>query len=103
MCDGWQRVFPGVHLVLLMSYLGLRLLVAVIFSLEVPLAFIAYRASHRWRPLLIRPAAEFATDADLRLMLRVLSLVPFTLHFLLVWLPRAKAHERSLMPEEPLP
>lgn len=46
-------------------------------------------------------AAEFAADADQRFTLRLLSLIPFALHFLLVWLPLAKAEERLLMPEKP--
>jgi hypothetical protein len=46
-------------------------------------------------------AGEFSTDSQQHLALRLLSLIPFGLHFLFVWVPLAKAQERTALPETP--
>jgi hypothetical protein len=60
--------------------------------IQVSTAFAAYG---------LAASGEFATDSDLRLTLRLLSFVPFALHFLVVWVPLAKAQERPALPETP--
>lgn len=44
---------------------------------------------------------EFFNDPSPRLTWRLVSLVPFALHVLFVWVPLAKAQERQLLPETP--
>jgi hypothetical protein len=41
-------------------------------------------------------AGDLSNDPESRLTLRVLSLIPFALHFLLVWLPITRSQERAL-------
>jgi hypothetical protein len=46
-------------------------------------------------------AAEFSQDAGQRLAFRLLSFIPFGLHFLFVWIPLMKAQERPVLAETP--
>ena len=45
--------------------------------------------------------AEFSHDPGQRIALRLLSFIPFGLHFLFVWVPLMKAQERPLLAETP--
>jgi len=92
---GWGSIMLGMGLfrryTALIHYLG-RTRARWLEVFQVATAIVAYA---------LVTASEIATDAGQRLALRVLSLVPFALHFIVVWLPMARAQERSLMPEEP--
>jgi hypothetical protein len=46
-------------------------------------------------------AAEFSHDPGQRLVVRLLSFLPFGLHFLFVWIPLMKAQERPVLAETP--
>jgi hypothetical protein len=46
-------------------------------------------------------AGEFSHDPAQRLTFRLLSFIPFGLHFLFVWIPLMKAQERPLLAETP--
>jgi hypothetical protein len=46
-------------------------------------------------------AGEFSHDPGQRVAFRLLSFIPFGLHFLFVWIPLVKAQERPLLPETP--
>jgi hypothetical protein len=46
-------------------------------------------------------AAEFSHDPGQRLAFRLLSFIPFGLHFLFVWIPLMKAQERPVLAETP--
>ena len=46
-------------------------------------------------------AGEFSHDPGQRLAFRLLSFIPFGLHFLVVWVPLTKAQERSALAETP--
>jgi hypothetical protein len=59
---------------------------------QVCTAFVAYA---------LATAGEFSHDPGQRLAFRLISFIPFGLHFLLVWIPLVKAQERPLLPETP--
>jgi hypothetical protein len=59
---------------------------------QVCTAFIAYG---------LAAAGEFSHDPGQRLAFRLLSFVPFGLHFLFVWIPLMKAQERPILAETP--
>jgi hypothetical protein len=46
-------------------------------------------------------AGELSADPETRLLYRVLSLIPFALHFVVVWLPLIRAQEQPVLPETP--
>ena len=60
--------------------------------LQVSTAFVAYG---------LATAGEFSTDPSRRLAFRLLSFIPFGLHFLFVWIPLMKAQERPVLVETP--
>jgi len=60
--------------------------------LQVSTAFVAYG---------LATAGEFCSDPGRRLAFRMLSFVPFGLHFLFVWIPLMKAQERPVLAETP--
>ena len=60
--------------------------------LQVSTAFAAYG---------LAAAGEFSQDPGQRLSFRLLSLIPFGLHFLFVWIPIMKAQERPVLAETP--
>ena len=55
-------------------------------------AFVAYG---------LAAAGEFSQDPGQRLAFRLLSFIPFGLHFLFVWIPLMKAQERPVLAETP--
>ncbi len=55
-------------------------------------AFVAYG---------LAAAGEFSQDPGQRLVFRLLSFIPFGLHFLYVWIPLMKAQERPVLAETP--
>lgn len=55
-------------------------------------AFVAYG---------LATAGELSSDPGQRLAFRLLSFIPFGLHFLFVWVPLVKAQERPLLAESP--
>jgi hypothetical protein len=59
---------------------------------QVSTAFVAYG---------LAAAGEFSHDPGQRLAFRLLSFIPFGLHFLFVWIPLMKAQERPLLAETP--
>ena len=59
---------------------------------QVCTAFVAYG---------LATAGEFSHDPGQRLAFRLLSFIPFGLHFLFVWVPLMKAQERPLLAETP--
>ncbi len=59
---------------------------------QVSTAFVAYG---------LATAGEFSTDPSRRLAFRLLSFIPFGLHFLFVWIPLMKAQERPVLVETP--
>jgi len=59
---------------------------------QVSTAFVAYG---------LATAGEFSTDPSRRLAFRLLSFIPFGLHFLFVWIPLMKAQERLVLVETP--
>jgi len=60
--------------------------------IQVSTAFVAYG---------LATAGEFSSDPGQRLTFRLLSFVPFGLHFLFVWIPLMKAQERPVLAETP--
>ncbi len=60
--------------------------------LQVSTAFVAYG---------LAAAGEFSQDPGQRLAFRLLSFIPFGLHFLFVWIPIMKAQERPVLAETP--
>ena len=46
-------------------------------------------------------AGELSADPGTRLLYRLLSLIPFALHFVVVWLPLIRAQEQLVLPETP--
>jgi hypothetical protein len=60
--------------------------------IQISTAFVAYG---------LTAVGEFSTDPQQRLAFRLLSFIPFGLHFLFVWIPLIKAQERPLLPETP--
>ena len=60
--------------------------------IQVSTAFLAYG---------LATAGEFSPDPGQRLAFRVLSFLPFGLHFLFVWIPLMKAQERPVVAETP--
>jgi len=60
--------------------------------LQVSTAFVAYG---------LATAGEFSSDPGRRLAFRLLSFIPFGLHFLFVWIPLMKAQERTVLAETP--
>ena len=60
--------------------------------IQVSTAFVAYG---------LATAGEFSSDPGRRLTFRLLSFVPFGLHFLFVWIPLMKAQERPVLAETP--
>ena len=49
----------------------------------------------------VRPGVAGPQDPAQRLTFRLLSFIPFGLHFLFVWIPLMKAQERPLLAETP--
>ena len=60
--------------------------------LQISTAFVAYG---------LATAGEFSPDPGRRLAFRLLSFIPFGLHFLFVWIPLMKAQERPVLAEIP--
>jgi hypothetical protein len=60
--------------------------------IQVSTAFVAYG---------LGIAGEFSPDPGQRIAFRVLSFLPFGLHFLFVWIPLMKAQERTIVAETP--
>ena len=60
--------------------------------IQVSTAFVAYG---------LATAGEFSPDPGQRLAFRLLSFLPFGLHFLFVWIPLMKAQERPVLVETP--
>src|SRR2546429_2511541 len=60
--------------------------------LQISTAFVAYG---------LATAGEFSPDPGRRLAFRLLSFIPFGLHFLFVWIPLMKAQERPVLAETP--
>ena len=60
--------------------------------IQVSTAFVAYG---------LAAAGEFSQDPGQRIAFRVLSFIPFGLHFLFVWIPLMKAQERPVLAEVP--
>jgi len=46
-------------------------------------------------------SGDFLSDPQERLAFHLLSVLPFAIHFVVVWIPLAKAQERPLLPEAP--
>jgi hypothetical protein len=59
---------------------------------QVSTAFVAYG---------LAVGAEFSSDPGQRIAFRLLSFIPFGLHFLFVWVPLMKAQERPILAETP--
>lgn len=59
---------------------------------QVCTAFVAYG---------LAAAGEFSHDPGQRVAFRLLSFIPFGLHFLFVWIPLMKAQERPILSETP--
>jgi hypothetical protein len=59
---------------------------------QVSTAFVAYG---------LAVGAEFSNDPGQRIAFRLLSFIPFGLHFLFVWVPLMKAQERPVLAETP--
>jgi hypothetical protein len=75
----------------LVHYLGRRR-AGWLEVIQVSAAFVAYG---------LAISAEFSHDPGQRLTFRLLSLVPFGIHFLFVWVPLMKAQERTIVAETP--
>ena len=60
--------------------------------IQVSTAFVAYG---------LATAGEFSPDPGRRMAFRLLSFIPFGLHFLFVWIPLMKAQERPVLAETP--
>jgi hypothetical protein len=92
---GWGSIMLGIGLfrrhTVLVLYLG-RLRARRLEFVQVLTAFTAYG---------LALVGEFASQRETRLEFHMLSLIPFALHFLLVWVPLAKAQERAILPETP--
>jgi hypothetical protein len=75
----------------LVHYLGRRR-AGWLEVIQVSAAFVAYG---------LAISAEFSHDPGQRLAFRLLSLIPFGIHFLFVWVPLMKAQERTVLAEAP--
>jgi hypothetical protein len=60
--------------------------------IQISTAFVAYG---------LATAGEFSQDPAQRVAFRLVSFIPFGVHFLTVWVPLVKAQERPLLPETP--
>lgn len=91
----WGSIMLGIGLfrrhTVLVVYLGSRR-ARWLEVLQVTAGFVAYG---------FIATGEFSRDSEQRLAFRLLSLVPFALQFLFVWVPLTKAQERPVLPETP--
>lgn len=91
----WGSIMLGMGLfrrhTVLVHYLG-KARARRLELVQISSAFLAYG---------LAAAGEFSSDREGRLAFRLLSLIPFGLHFLLVWVPLSRAEERPILPETP--
>ncbi|MDQ6711932.1 MAG: hypothetical protein M3Z28_01920 [Candidatus Dormibacteraeota bacterium] len=103
---------PSSHLTAtLFFYAGSIMLGIGLFRRHTVLVLYLGRPRARWLEVIqvctavvaygLATTAEFSHDPGQRLAFRLLSFIPFGLHFLFVWVPLMKAQERPVLAETP--
>jgi F0F1-type ATP synthase assembly protein I len=98
-------------LAIILFFAGSVMLGMGLFRRHTVLVFYLGRSRARWLEVVqigtaflaysLATAGEFSRDPSQRLAFRLMSLIPFAFHFLVVWIPLAKAQERQVLPETP--
>ena len=96
---------------ILLFYAGSIMLGIGIFRRHTVLVHYLGRRRARWLEVVqictgfvaygLAAAGEFSQDPGQRFAFRLLSFIPFGLHFLFVWIPLMKAQERPVLAERP--
>jgi hypothetical protein len=98
-------------LAILLFYAGSLMLGIGLFRRHTVLVLYLGKTRARWLEVVqvcaavaaygLASVGEFSSDPGQRLAFRLLSFIPFGLHFMLVWIPLIKAQERPVLTETP--